>query len=120
MTLGWEELSQAVKKRDAFTIVQRLPEIEKCLRASPRLTRKRVEDEILGNKRLVLRPCSFPYDVEAHHYILWVRDEITHAEAWKRLRKRIQGEFLLHENKIGFRSVPHTQHYHVFLRTQLT
>lgn len=116
MTLGWNELSLAVKRRDTGTIVHRLPYIEQCLRRSPTLTRERVEAEMLQGRRLVLRPCPFPYNVDASHYILWVRDTITHVEAWRLLARRISLPFLLYENPSEFRSVPHTQHFHVFVR----
>jgi hypothetical protein len=120
MTLGWDELTAAVKSRDARTIVHRLPEIEKCLRSSPYLTRERVEREILHGRKMVLKACPFPYDVEGHHYILWMRDLITHAQAWKVLVTRLPSPFLLYENPRGFRSVPHTQHFHVFTKTPIS
>jgi len=116
MTLSWDELSIAVKQRDARTIVTRLPEIERCLKGSPNLTRARVESEILQGRRVVFKPCPFPYDVDAEHYILWVRDNISHAHAWKLLAQKIEVPFLVYENPSNFRSVPHTQHFHVFVR----
>lgn len=115
MPLSWKDLEYAVLTGDTQRIDRRSPSVLAAYQRAPSLSRTEVEEEILQGEDFVLLKNKYPYDVQAYHYVLWCRYPITKAAAYLRVCQLIRGKFLIFENPPSHRSVPHTQHYHVFI-----
>jgi len=120
MTLSWSQLVEAVARNDTDLIVRRTPSVEMEYDQAPTLTREMIEREYFMRDDCYLVINPYPYDVEADHYILWMRYYVEEVEVRWLLKERFgldeRDEVVLYENPVGTRSVGHTRHWHVFLR----
>jgi hypothetical protein len=117
MTLSWNELSDAIGADDDRTI-GRTNAVQKEYRNTPRITRAEIEEYFLQGDDYAFTSNPFPYDVDADHYILWLRYPLSYEEVYDIVCNWTDGSFLVYENHPTRRSVPHTRHWHVFIPSE--
>lgn len=111
--LTFSQVAILLARGDYYQITRRHPAIRAAYRSTPPLDPyalrglfHRYGDHFLTTNR-------FPYHVQPYHYLLWCRNPTSLSQAHTLVRRWAHPPFLLFENPIGQRSIPHTQHYHL-------
>ena len=72
--------------------------------------------ERLKNKDYVFLENDYPYNVDAKHYVLWVKNENFNIP--KLIEERFSGNKTKYFENYGFlKSIPEIKHYQVFVKT---
>lgn len=116
MTIEWDQLVSAILDEDYKLFARRKPYVQKEYERSGIITRKDLERV---GEEMFLTINSFPYDVDAYHYIVWCLKPKKYEEVFAYVQKIVKGPFIIYKNTSYNSSIKHTQHYHVFTKLKI-